>query len=236
MRPLAHGRPSDDGAVRQSPTNGVDRHRECRCAASGSGVAHRGLQWAATVGEALLAWHVTATAQVHVSVPSFDAPSGSRIELPGFWYAAPAAGRAPAWLLLHGCGGPFGRGGQLSARMRRYAALINAQGTHALVIDSLSPRGERELCTQRTGQRRVTQTQRRRDALGALSWLADRPDVDRRAWVCSAGPMTAVPYSRPPTWRTRKWRQPRCTPAVRWRSTLAAKTNAGAATDRRRRC
>jgi dienelactone hydrolase len=62
--------------------------------------------------------------------------------------------------------------------MRRYAALINAQGMHALVIDSLSPRGERELCTQRTGQRKVTQTQRRRDALGALSWLAGRPDVD----------------------------------------------------------
>jgi dienelactone hydrolase len=120
-----------------------------------------------------------ASAQQRVSVPSLDAPQGAPVQLPSVWYAVP--GKAPAWVLLHGCGGPYsgGSGGeQLSSRMRDYAALLNAQGMHALVLDSLTPRGERELCTQRVGQRKVTQTQRRRDALGALQWLAGRSDVD----------------------------------------------------------
>lgn len=51
-------------------------------------------------------------------------------------------------------------------------------GVHVLVTDSLTPRGEREICTQKTGQRRITQLHRRRDALGALQWLAVQPGVD----------------------------------------------------------
>jgi len=54
----------------------------------------------------------------------------------------------------------------------------NAEGWHALVLDSLTPRGEKELCTQKHADRVVTQVHRRRDALGALQWLAARPDVD----------------------------------------------------------
>jgi len=64
------------------------------------------------------------------------------------------------------------------ARYTELAAFLNGLGIHVLVTDSLTPRGERELCTQRTGQRRVTQLQRRRDALGALQWLAAQPGVD----------------------------------------------------------
>jgi dienelactone hydrolase len=119
-----------------------------------------------------------AGAQQRVDVPSLDAPGGSAVMLPGYWFAASRAERAPAWVLLHGCGGPYGRDGTPSARMREYAKLLNDHGMHALVLDSLTPRGEKELCTQRTGQRRVTQTQRRRDALGALAWLTARGDVD----------------------------------------------------------
>ena len=71
----------------------------------------------------------------------------------------------PAIVLLHGCGGPYGPQRQLSERMNEHARLFNGQGWHVLVPDSLTPRGERELCTQREGTRAVTQTQRRRDAL-----------------------------------------------------------------------
>lgn len=126
----------------------------------------------------LLGCAIGAMAQERVSVPSLDAAQGYAVVLPGFWFAAPKAGRAPAWLLLHGCGGPYGRDGVPTARMHDYARLLNENGMHALVLDSLTPRGEKELCTQRTGQRRVTQTERRRDALGALAWLAARGDVD----------------------------------------------------------
>jgi dienelactone hydrolase len=115
---------------------------------------------------------------VAVSVPVNDI--GDRpLELPAFWFAAGADRQPrPALVLLHGCGGPYDRGQRLSQRMLDYAALARAEGWHALVVDSLSPRGETELCTQRSGSRKVTQAQRRRDALAALQWLARRPEVD----------------------------------------------------------
>ncbi len=62
--------------------------------------------------------------------------------------------------------------------MLAYAKLLNDLGVHVLVTDSLSPRGESELCTQRLGTRSVTQRERRRDALGALQWLAAHGKVD----------------------------------------------------------
>lgn len=137
------------------------------------------MRWGRWATIALLAFQLApAWAEQSLVVPSLDAPKGQPVQLPGYWFAAPGQTRAPAWVLLHGCGGPYDRRGVLSKRMRDYAALLNAQGMHALVLDSLTPRGESELCTQRTGTRAVTQTQRRRDALGALQWLAARADVD----------------------------------------------------------
>lgn len=111
-------------------------------------------------------------------VDSLDRGQGGPVRLPAFWFAADVRSAAPAMLLLHGCGGPYDGKGRLSLRMREYAELLNAQGIHVLITDSLTPRGERELCTQKNGTRTVTQLNRRRDALGALQWLAARPDVD----------------------------------------------------------
>ncbi|MBL0088769.1 MAG: dienelactone hydrolase family protein [Ideonella sp.] len=114
-----------------------------------------------------------------VEVDSLDQAQGGVVRLPGYWF--PAAGAkpiAPAMLLLHGCSGPYDRSGQLGLRMVEYAALLNAEGVHVLVTDSFTPRGEREICTQKTGTRKVTQLNRRRDALGALQWLAAQPGVD----------------------------------------------------------
>lgn len=117
-------------------------------------------------------------AQQRVEVPSLDQRDGAPVTLVGHWFAAGDGSPRPAVVLLHGCGGPYNGKGELSAGMRRYSALLNAEGWHALVLDSLTPRGERELCTQKYGDRAVTQAHRRRDALGALQWLAARPDVD----------------------------------------------------------
>ena len=121
-----------------------------------------------------------------VSVPSLDRPrGGGAVQLPGHWFPVPALAEgatAPALVLLHGCGGAheIRRDGtrHLGPRYTELAATLNAMGIHVLVTDSLTPRGERELCTQRTGQRKVTQLNRRRDALGALAWLAAQPGVD----------------------------------------------------------
>lgn len=116
-------------------------------------------------------------AQERVEFDSLDRTAGQPVRLNGYWFAAHKP-NAPALVLLHGCGGPHGHDGRLSERMRDYAALLNARGAHALVLDSLTPRGERELCTQKAGTRRVTQANRRLDALAALAWLSRQADVD----------------------------------------------------------
>ncbi len=129
---------------------------------------------------------------VSVSVPSLDrVRGGAAVQLPSTWFAVAEGGAtasastskpAPALVLLHGCGGALERRrdgtSRLGPRYTELAAMLNAMGIHVLVTDSLTPRGERELCTQRTGERRVTQLHRRRDALGALAWLAQQPGVD----------------------------------------------------------
>ena len=141
------------------------------------------------MADALRAWCVVMAmlccassplAQERVTLPSRDRSSGEPIALIGFWFSAPAAtaATAPAVVLLHGCGGTYNREHELSARTLEYARLLNEHGMHALVVDSLTPRGEKELCTQRIGTRHVTQANRRLDALAAVDWLAHRPGVD----------------------------------------------------------
>ncbi|MFM8510520.1 MAG: hypothetical protein ACKOCU_09430, partial [Betaproteobacteria bacterium] len=129
-----------------------------------------------------------------VMVPSHDrGPNGQPVMLMGYWSPSPvqptpgqgsaaghgaAASHAGAMLLLHGCSGPYEPSGDLSSRMRGYTDWLLRQGWSVLVLDSLTTRGERELCTQRLGTRKVTQTHRRLDAWGGLSWLAQQPGVD----------------------------------------------------------
>jgi len=88
--------------------------------------------------------------------------------------------------MFHGCGGAYDRDGKLARRMREYAELFNGLGMHVLVVDSLTARYEKEICTQRAGTRRVTQANRRLDALGAIAYLADRADVDAKR-ICLIG-------------------------------------------------
>jgi dienelactone hydrolase len=133
-----------------------------------------------TLGAVLAALALGPAAAATVEVPSLDAPQGSAIMLPAHWFPAAGATAAPAVVMLHGCGGLYGAKGRLAERYTELAARLNAWGVHALAPDSLRPRGEKELCTQREGARKITLTQRRRDALGALQWLAAQPGVDAR--------------------------------------------------------
>ena len=119
-----------------------------------------------------------AWAEVEVSFPSPDTSGGPGLMLKAFWFEAPVSAPAPAVVLLHGCGGAYDAKGLLSQRMRDYAALLNAAGMHALVLDSLTPRGERQICTQKARSRLITQAHRRIDTLAALDWLAAKPQVD----------------------------------------------------------
>jgi dienelactone hydrolase len=120
-----------------------------------------------------------ASAQQRVSFPSLDGPGNAPVVLIGYFFPAPrTSAPAPAIAMFHGCGGAYDRTGALNKRLRDYAEHFNGLGMHVLVVDSLTPRYEKELCTQRNGKRRVTQANRRLDALGAIDYLAERPDVD----------------------------------------------------------
>ena len=129
---------------------------------------------ALTVTTAVTGLALSAHAQERVGFASLDRP----VQVVGFLFEASGAAKAPAVVMLHGCGGPYNKAGALSQRSTDYARLLNEHGMHALVLDSLTPRGERELCTQRLGQRKVTQANRRLDALAAIDWLAQRERVD----------------------------------------------------------
>jgi dienelactone hydrolase len=145
--------------------------------------------WRLAAASLLAAWIGAASAAERVSFPSLDGPGNAPVVLIGYFFpaptppappasTAPAATPAPAIAMFHGCGGAYDRHGALTQRMHDYVDLFNGLGLHVLVVDSLTPRYEKELCTQRTGKRRVTQANRRLDALGAIEYLAQRADVD----------------------------------------------------------
>lgn len=120
-----------------------------------------------------------------VSFPSADRDAhGTVVNLHGKLLLprtpAPSDGY-PAVIALHGCGGMYSlredRGGELAERMALRAAQYLRDGYAVLFADSLRARGIREICTVRHGERTVTAAMRRLDALGALAYLASRPDI-----------------------------------------------------------
>ena len=100
-----------------------------------------------------------------------------------WWLPAAASGAQPAVIALHGCGGLYGREGDLNARHRAMAELLRARGFHVLFPDSLTPRGLRQLCTVPLESRSLRASDRRFDLQAALDWAAARPEVDRHRIV-----------------------------------------------------
>ena len=170
--PVAHPGPGHDP--------GRPRHRRRPALASGRWLARAAAVAALQAVQAVQAQGLAAApaAPQDVQVPSLEAVRGVPLRLPAAWFPAAVEGRAPALVLLHGCSGAYDGRGRLAARYAELAAQLHALGVHALVTDSFTPRGERQLCTQRHAARRITQTERRRDALGAVAWLAAQPQVD----------------------------------------------------------
>ena len=107
---------------------------------------------------------------------SFNSLDGTVLTAMVFQPAGPSKG---AVIALHGCGGLFAtrgaRKGLLNARHQAVADLLVAQGYSVVFPDSLTPRGESELCTQKIGARKIDQTERRADALGTLVWVSAQP-------------------------------------------------------------
>ncbi len=84
--------------------------------------------------------------------------------------AAGAKGPAPAVAIFHGCGGP----GQNTARM---AGLLASWGYAALVVDSFSARGLKDVCG-RNWPTQADANARAADIDATLAWLARQPFAD----------------------------------------------------------
>lgn len=83
---------------------------------------------------------------------------------------ANAAGPAPAVAIFHGCGGP----GQNTARM---AGLLASWGYAALVVDSFSARGLKDVCGRNWPTQAAAEA-RAHDIDAALAWLGKQSFAD----------------------------------------------------------
>jgi dienelactone hydrolase len=103
----------------------------------------------------------------------FDSTDGTPLKA---WLFLPDGPPKGAVVALHGCGGIYSRQGErFTPRHQGMADLLVQQGYAVVFPDSLTPRGESQICTTRIGQRKITQTERRADTLAALSWVAQQP-------------------------------------------------------------
>jgi dienelactone hydrolase len=125
-------------------------------------------------------------APARVSFPSLDRGDASAPIMISALYFRPAAAKdgakIPAVIALHGCGGMLspraGRQDQLSSGMAARAQMLLDEGYAVLFPDSFNSRGMRQVCTIPNGERTITASNRRLDALGALAWLATSRGVD----------------------------------------------------------
>ncbi len=120
----------------------------------------------------------SASAQTPESV-TFPSRDGTALTAWLFKPTNPNLAHRGTVVALHGCGGLYAttgpRAGLLNARHQAMASLLVDEGYQVLFPDSLTARGEKELCTQKIGTRRIDQTERRADALGALAWVGQQP-------------------------------------------------------------
>src|SRR5262249_3200287 len=110
-----------------------------------------------------------AFAQQAVRIPVKEA-GGKSVQLTGQLYRAAGAQHAPAVALFHGCGGV----GMNNARM---AQLLQGWGYSALVVDSFSSRGLKDVCG-RNWPTQADAEKRAYDIDAALAWLGAQSFVD----------------------------------------------------------
>ena len=124
--------------------------------------------WAVPAG-VVAAWVVPASAQQNVRV---QVEQGGRTLLLASQLFKPATttGRVPAVAIFHGCGGP----GQNTARM---AGLLASWGYAALVVDSFSARGLKDVCGRNWPSQADAEV-RAHDIDAALAWLGRQSFVD----------------------------------------------------------
>ncbi len=108
-----------------------------------------------------------ASAQELVKFPTLEKAGPGNLQVTGHVYRPPAAGKVPAMVILHGCGG-------VQKNDWQWAEWLAANGYVALVVDSFGPRNRQTICAQGAGHIEY----RLQDAFGAAVWLQRQPYVE----------------------------------------------------------
>jgi dienelactone hydrolase len=120
---------------------------------------------------------IAGTTPEQVVVPPANL-SSSPAALMGFLFKPAGDGPHPAAIMMHGCGGAYARNGKLGERHRMWGEYLAMHGYIAMLLDSFSPRGIKELCTTKFAERTLKESDRVGDAYAALAYLRERSDVD----------------------------------------------------------
>ena len=126
-----------------------------------------------------------------VAIPTSNL-STSPAPLKGFLFMPSGSGPHPAVVMLHGCGGAYASAGRLGSRHRMWGGFLAAHGYVALMLDSFSSRGIKQICTVKYADRKLRESDRAGDAYAALAYLRSRSDIDGRrvallGWSHGAG-------------------------------------------------
>jgi len=127
---------------------------------------------AALLGAALLLAPAAPRAQDRVQLPSLDADltGGKPTELSALLYRPRGDGPFAAIVMMHGCGGLINPRDRPFPIPRDWAERMRDQGYVALLVDSFTPRGIAEACTQARSPI-APGRERARDAYAALRFL-----------------------------------------------------------------
>lgn len=130
------------------------------------------------------------------ALSSSPAPLEARLFMP-----ANAAPRA-AVVMMHGCGGAYASSGALSSRHQMWGEYLAGLGYAALMLDSFTSRGLREICTTRVAERTIKEADRVGDAYAALGFLSARlaiePDrIGVLGWSHGGGAVLSVIARKP---------------------------------------
>ena len=114
---------------------------------------------------------------VEVTFPSAE----PGVMLTAYWAAPqPSDKPAAAVVALHGCNGLPADRTVFAYPRHRYIRLLNDAGAGVLYVDSFGSRGQGDLCAQKPSERSISEVNRRLDVLGAMQWLAAKPEIDAR--------------------------------------------------------
>lgn len=126
---------------------------------------------------ALLLCVSNANASEQISIPVAGL-SSSPEPLVAQLFKPTSTGPHPAVVMMHGCGGMYDSKGVVGARQRMWGEYMASQGYEALVLDSFTSRGIKEVCTVKFGERTLNEADRVGDAYASLVWLRQQDDVD----------------------------------------------------------